>query len=556
MSDSQTVALQGRVALRGDSHPHAERQLIAATPAIEWLRIPSGADQPTDLPVIELRSDPTAVEGSFSLDVSAQSASSGAPRIQLVGEPFSGIVYGANALAADLAGGIPIGKRTESPGLAYRTFWNWDHSTNWELSQVGHQEIGVFNPWSKPPRGFLDDFERVVDFMSLNRIAAVVVYGFLRDSHGGVEAAQKLCSYASERGVRIIPGVAIGAYGGAYWEGNHRYNLSSWLDEKPQYAADMEHGVGFQLADLSFPLSFPRSDYTRSACPSAPETMDWMRDAVTWLAETFDIGGINIESGDYGVCGCSRCQQRRGDREDAGRRDADAEFWSHADMADNFPTLFEAARAVKDDLWMYCELQWDNLLDANAHAPLAGMPAGAVYQHTMNKGYWNKSNRSVTPELVQALPTQPNVLRAQFACQWNGDERTERYANNSQIFAEMSQAVHQWGMQGLTVWGEPSPFHVGTEISYLAFARFGYDPTLTWEAFLARDVAPLLGGDELAAEYLGVMGEMDTQASLPLDRIDAMIGLCREAGNQLSDDVFRRWNYLQNRLLQRRYMGR
>jgi hypothetical protein len=28
---------------------------------------------------------------------------------------------------------------TQTPGLTYRTFWTWDHSTNWELSQIGQQ---------------------------------------------------------------------------------------------------------------------------------------------------------------------------------------------------------------------------------------------------------------------------------------------------------------------------------------------------------------------------------------------------------------------------------
>ena len=176
----------------------------------------------------------------------------------------------------------PCGRRPSrgSPGLAYRTFWTWDHSTNWELSQIGQQEIGVFNPYGKPPGGFLADYKRLVDFCSRNRIAAIVIYGFLRDTHGGIEAAQELCRYANERGVRIMPGIAIGAYGGVYWEGDHPYNLATWLKKNPQFAATMEKGVGFQLADLAFPLNFPRSDYTVSACPSAPETMAWMEEAV------------------------------------------------------------------------------------------------------------------------------------------------------------------------------------------------------------------------------------------------------------------------------------
>jgi hypothetical protein len=556
MGNRHTPWLSGRVGLvHADENVHAARQLRSRVPGIEWVDLAT-ADAATDLPVVELVNDPSRVEGSFSI---TRAASEGAPRIAVVGDRFSGVIYGANELADRLASAPwvlqPGAAIEQQPGLAYRTFWNWDHSTNWELSQVGHQEIGVFNPWSKPPRGFERDFERVVDFMSLNRISAVVIYGFLRDSHGGIEAAQELCRYAKERGVRILPGIAIGAYGGAYWEGNSRFNLSTWLDENPQFAADMGGGIGFQLEDLAFPLSFPRSDYTRSACPSASETMDWMTDAVTWLAENFEIGGINIESGDYGVCGCGRCQKRRGGREHAARRDGAAESWSHADMADNFPRLFEAAKSVNEDLWMYCELQWDNLLDPEAHAPLMMLPQGGIYQHTMNKSYWNKAKGQLTRDLVEGLPTQPNVLRCQFACQWNGDERTERYTDNSRVFVEMSKAAYDSGMQGLTVWGEPSPFHTGAELSYLAFARFGYDPGLSWDAFVRRDIAPLLGGQDMSHAYLEIMGEMDKHQALPVDRLDALLSQAREATRQLNGDAYRRWQYLANRLLQRKYMG-
>ncbi len=559
MTDSETIVLDGAVAIDGaEKFSHSAERLRTEFPAIEWRT--DAAGEGAELPVIRLRDDADLEEGALRIRT-GQSAG-GAPDVTVEGGPFSGVIYGVEELirrGKGQGGKLSLGRETieQSPGLKYRTFWTWDHSTNWELSQVGQQEIGVFNPYGKPPSGFLADYKRLVDYCSINRIAAVVIYGFLRDSHGGIEVAQELCRYANQRGVRILPGIAIGSYGGVYWEGDHRYNLATWLRKNPQFAASMEKGVGFQLEDLAFPLNFPRSDYTVSACPSAPETMDWMSEAVSWMAETFEIGGINIEAGDYGVCGCDRCVARRGEREEAKRRAADTgESWSHADMADNFPRLFEAANAKRDDLWLYSELQWDNLLDPDAHQATDRLPKGGIYQHTANRTYWGRLKNELQRDYVMDLPTQPNVLRCQFACQWNGDERTERYALNASTFAEMAQKSHAVGMQGLTVWGEPSPYFATVELSYLAFARFSYEPTLTWERFIDEDVAPLLGGRDAADLFIATAGEVDAHQTLAPERLEVLRRQVRDAGDAVSGEAARRWLTLEERIAKRQFMGR
>ena len=354
--------------------------------------------------------------------------------------------------------------------------------------------------------------------------------------------------------MRILPGVAIGSYGGCYWEGDHRYNLATWLRANPQHAATLEKGVGFQIADLAFPLTFPRSDYTLSACPSAPETMAWMEEGVAWLTETFELGGLNIEAGDYGVCGCARCVVRRdNEAEAARRRDVHGDYWSHTDMADNFPRLYRAAKAIKPDLWVYSEIQWDNLLDPVAHEAQRRLPRGGIYQHTTNRTYWGRLQRELTRHYVESLPTQPNVLRTQFASQWNGDERSERYALNARVFAEQARFVAERGMQGLTVWGEPSPYHATVELSYLAFARFSWEPTLTWDRFLAEDAGPLLGGPDASRAFVAIAEEIDAHQVLPRERLRTLRRSTMD--HRADDEAGRRWLSLEDHIARRLYMG-
>ena len=72
------------------------------------------------------------------------------------------------------------------------------------------------------------------------------------------------------------------------------------------------------------------------------------------------------------------------------------------------------------------------------------------------------------------------------------------------------------------MWGEPSPYHATVELSYLAFARFSWDPELTWERFLAEDVAPLLGGVDAAQQFVAIAEEVDANQVLPLERCSAL----------------------------------
>jgi hypothetical protein len=542
------VRIEGTVALiGGDRHPHASRRLQQEWPSVAWAE---GGSEP-NRPSVVLTTSPDLPEGAFTVTVAQRE---GTPEVSVTGGPFSGTIYGVEELVQRLASvdanGVSVSPGTFEgvPGLAYRTFWTWDHSTNWDLEQIGVQ----------PPDGFLADYTRVVDFMSRNRIPAVVIYGMFRDSHGGVEAAQALCRYANERGVRILPGVAINAYGGVYWEGDHPFNLATWLRKHPELSARMERGVGFQIEDLAFPLSFPRSDYTVSGCPSRPENQQWMADGIAWLAETCEIGGINIESGDYGVCGCDVCGARRAAREDASRRGEFEESWSHADMADFYPRLFDAARshAQRDDLWLYSELQWDNLLDTQAHAPLRALPREGIYQHTLNRSYWNLVKERMTPDYVDALPTETNVFRAQFACQWNGSEATDRYKFNGRDFAELAWKAAECGVQGLTVWGEASAFHAPTEMSYLAFARFTYDPRLAWNRFVLEEMAPRLGGEVAAHRFLQITGLLDSENPIAQSELRRLHAEVVDASRRTDYDAGRRWISLADRIARREMNGR
>jgi hypothetical protein len=544
------------VAAQPDHHTHALRQLrlylpdcpIEVVGADELARVmPTLEPESVDLLVVLADSAAGASEEmvtSEEIETLEEDAFllrtgtfEGRPALLAVGGGTPGLIHAVNELGmrclverGDVLE-LPALNLRQSPALPYRLLWTWDHSTNWYLEQVGLQEIGALNYYSKPTGGFLEDYRRLVDFMSLHRIGGVTIYGFLRDNHGGVEAAQELCRYAAERGVRILPGVGINAYGGIYWEGQHRYNLTNWLRQHPELRAVFDKPVAFHIPDLP-ELWFPETHYTDAACPSKPENARYHEEAIQWLAETFQIGGINFETGDYGVCTCADCTARRG---------ADA-TWSHKDMALLYPRLFEAARRGRSDLWLVSEAYWDNILDLEALAPLAELPEDAVYQFCINRSYWPKVRDNLTRDHVARLPHPKNVLRTHMGTQWNH----ERYELVARRFAKMMQLLFSTGMQGATIFAEVSAFNTVNEINYLAFARFGYDAGLTWDRFVADELGPLLGGPEAAERYLALLEVPDDAGVLSRAADEA-----REMAATQVGEAYRRWVWLQNRLFQK-----
>ena len=105
-------------------------------------------------------------------------------------------------------------------------------------------------------------------------------------AHGGVDAAKRVAADAASKGVAILPGFGTTWYGGAYYEGNHRYNLSEFLRKHPDARMLNEKGE---------PYTF-NGDF--GACPAHPAYQAWLRDSLRWMFREFEIGGLNLENGD------------------------------------------------------------------------------------------------------------------------------------------------------------------------------------------------------------------------------------------------------------------
>ena len=79
-----------------------------------------------------------------------------------------------------------------------RMFWTWDHSTEWALNRPGAHTHGSCNEYGRSTDSFVQDYTALLRWCGWHKIDAVVVWGLLRDGHGGLESAKRLCDVAAK----------------------------------------------------------------------------------------------------------------------------------------------------------------------------------------------------------------------------------------------------------------------------------------------------------------------------------------------------------------------
>lgn len=408
-----------------------------------------------------------------------------------------------------------------------RIFWTWDHSAEWALNRPGALTLGCGSPYWRGTAAFIEDYSRMFRWCGRHGVDAVVIWGLLRDSHGGLDAAKKLCDVAYANGVRVLCGVGLNSYGGVYYEGNSPYSLARHLEAHPELRGVNSGG---------------------NACPSRKENQDFIATSLQWLFESLPgLGGVQIETGDGGVCRCALCQERR-------RHPAGGHSWE--DMALLYPISADAIRSVSPEAWIICETYQhpDPSPDAEkapafgegkppwADECLARFPdnvfvqwVGDRYVKPLSQHEWTDAGR-VLP--VDGQKHHRHIMRAHFATYWFG-RRGELAID---WLAELVSQSVSHGFDAMSIFGEVSPYNACAELNYLAFENYGgpRNPGANLDVFL-RDVGgPMLGGEKEAHEYLRF-------ARLVADppRISpALKEIYVRCGGSTSPEIAHRWAWL------------
>ena len=425
-------------------------------------------------------------------------------------------------------------------GLPISGLWTWDHSTNW-CDDPTRVESGCFNKYRKEPDSFIDDYRALLEFAGERGIPYLMIAGLFRDSHGGEQGAHELLAIARASGVKVLAGIGVAAYGGFYWEGDHPWSLETWLQAHPELAA--------VIADPPI-KPHPGMHGLGMACPMKEETVRWYEQGTTWLLENFDVAGIYLETGDYGICKCETCRARSAERQESSpermREMAGAEVLagrvSHDDIALALPPVVDAAYATRPDATVVYS-PYTGFTEAMAADPPAFVEAispKAICQWTLtNMPYpepWS-ADGALRP------PTARSIGYTHWATQWG--EVNTRHQPAVRYIREMCSRARTTGLEGVFIHGEMSARESLTaRMNYEALAYFRLHPHATLEEFAENALADEFGGADEAVEAVTWLTQPADATSL-LARRDR----CRRRASSMTGPASESWRALESLFL-------
>jgi len=446
------------------------------------------------------------------------------------------------------------------PKLPLSYFWTWDHSTNWMLDDEGLQATGCNNAYLKRPESFIEDYRRLTDAAAALGVRGIIIWGFLRDSHGGMEYSKRVADYAASKGVAIMPGLGTTHYGGAYYEGDHPYCLGTFLAEHPD--AVMMDADGKAMPG--------------SACAAHPAYRQWLIDGTQWLYKEFNIGGINLENGDYLVDHNPLMIELQKDWPAD-----DPQIF--ANQAVSYKIALDAiADRLDDTLTTYAtytgfvpgkvpagaaRLAYGHLMDCERPAMFDVLPAGGICQWTVSS-MMRRQPLPLSAYMDDGAPAEafendlwpadlkPPAMEARSVgflhqpSQWSGGPTSlGRYQQLVSVIKEAALRCYRSGLKGLSIHGEVTAQYVPWALNYLAFSHFIHWPEDNMRQFAGKTLAPVLGDDKDAQDYVELLARYDgdqfseDDAKLAKARDDHFRGLVAR-GRRDAIEPHRMWRWL------------
>jgi hypothetical protein len=348
------------------------------------------------------------------------------------------------------AGGIVVPNAMTNNAL-----WTWDARMRWWDGGMD-MPLGMAVPdagfaFPYDTRFFVENYRRLIDEVAQwDPVPKVIIWGFLRDTHGGKRAALEVATHAAEQGVPLVAGVGSGGYGGVYYEGEHRYNAAHFLRRNPNLAVSNTKV-----------LNGERTQRGMTVDPLNDHVLDWLAEGLGWLMREFPLAGVNLEIGDFFVPE-SLAARTAGVREE-GILD---EFLQTLVL--HYRGLFERLTIPFDAMDIsYANYSKPSVEKLAANPGFAtALPDSAICQ-------WTLTSADEESSLDGLLPRR-NRGYGHFQSIANGsDARCLR-----REIAHMVEVADRHHFEGVSMYGEIPPGHGCAQSNYEAFQAYCRNPEL------------------------------------------------------------------------------
>ena len=450
-------------------------------------------------------------------------------------------------------------------------FWTWDQSTNWVLDDPGIVNFGSWNKYLKKPETYVEDYRQLTDMALSLDIKGIVIWGFLRDSHGGIEYAKKVASYAKSKGVSIMPGVGTTHYGGVYHQGDNKYNINTFLNANPECGAVVSKEPGAKRA-------------LHAVCPSNPLFKEWISEGVNWLFREFDIGGCNFENGDFFSCYCDKCQAQK-----ENWPKSDPNFFRYQAMCyqsalDTAKSIFENNNDLLITWATYCGFIPEKLavekdkpesfvtkMGTSRPEMFNRLSYEGIAQWTLTRMVREKEISLMdfldngTPDTIYDNPswlkgiTPPSKRSTGFVhqgSQWDYSPWESKSTRYSLILGRIKEAclrAYESGLEGVSIHGELTSRHIPAALNYLAFSHFTHWPYDTLRKFGEITLGEVFNNPCEGEDYVEILalweaGKVDDQLKRKIkERYDSAYSIIYPASEDASESKLTKfffWNWL------------
>jgi hypothetical protein len=469
-------------------------------------------------------------EGSFLLKTFREKAKT---TLFVTGKDWLGTLYAAHDLknyylridmGRVLLNELNLAERAQ---LKYRWFRVWDRRTNWQTAETGGRP-GSEVAGSPKPDTYPGQLKAIVDYMSARRLNGLTLWGFPGGPKGGVAAAQELCRYAIERGVRLLPRIGLTGSEGLFSEGGHAFDLDAWAKAHPELRAVDKAGA---FRD-------------RMLCPEKMENRQRYREGLQWLFQNLRVGGVSLELEPFFVCYSVDCKQAR-----QTMGGSDPEY--SKDLARFAAFVAEEVRKLDPEALVtylsHTGFDVESIQTSSIAAMSTGRPAAFPPEFIQKIPEFALAQWELAPMLKAGIWPSPFKASGKHGLgllRWGAGPASTPQEIYWKRMEGVTHHTISSNLEGLVTYRELSPDNPAVELNHLIFSELAFNPAANLDEFFRIKLSRLYGGEEAARRLSKILQLLEDETGMLASNYDEALRLSKQAAELSDRNGKERWTRL------------